>query len=265
MYGFMKEMAATNCVATLLGLVGSLLVIVVFLDLEKTYELASASAILASMSAKEVQSRLLIWVADYLTDRETRVRFQGHLSHTTEWKMGPRRGGVFSPTLFNMLMENLSLFDLGEDARLLCYADDLALVVTWGGCLLRRAQWALNHLSQECGRLGLKISTAKTKTMSLKTRKQRPHPTLQGDTLPWVPIYQHLGIWIDTRLFFTPEVRYNCEATKTKLNLLEAMTRPPARCWAQGPPDVLYSSGAFDDGLCRCGSRFLPAHFVGQP
>ncbi|XP_076047390.1 uncharacterized protein LOC143028923 [Oratosquilla oratoria] len=75
-----------------------------------------------------------------------------------------------------------------KDFCLLYHADDLALVVTGDGYLFNKAQWALNRLSQECGRLKLKISTSK------RTRKQRSYLILQGDSLPWQPTYQYLGI-----------------------------------------------------------------------
>lgn len=48
----------------------------VFLDLEKAFELSSPLSILKALVRNGVSGRLLSWMQDYLHDREASVRFQ---------------------------------------------------------------------------------------------------------------------------------------------------------------------------------------------
>ncbi|XP_050717435.1 uncharacterized protein LOC126999146 [Eriocheir sinensis] len=77
-------------------------------------------------------------------------------------------GGVLSPILFNLLMEDLVALPFRDGADLLSYADDLALVVTGRGNKLTRAQEALDLISDKCEELGLKISADKSRAMAIK-------------------------------------------------------------------------------------------------
>ena len=225
-YGYTKGVAATTCVANLLGLVSDLPAIVVFLDLEKAFEMANPTAILASLTAKGVTGNLLSWIGDYLHNRLERVRFQGHLSQYCHLANGTPQGGVLSPTLFNVLVENLLLLGYDEGVRVLCYADDIALVVTGAGVLAHKAQRALRRITEECGRLGLKVSPDKSKAMCMRVPLPEAHLTVQDTPLQWVDSYRYLGVWIDAKLRFGKEVRHLMDATRARLHLLRAMTRP---------------------------------------
>ncbi|XP_076056718.1 uncharacterized protein LOC143034486 [Oratosquilla oratoria] len=119
MDGFIKGVAPTDYGAVLLGLITCQPAIAVFLSLALAFELARVSAIIASLSAEEVQGRFLIWVANYLTDKVARVCFQGHLSSYHRMKYGTPQVDVLSPTLFNVFMENLAVLNIGEDVCLL--------------------------------------------------------------------------------------------------------------------------------------------------
>ncbi|XP_076044774.1 uncharacterized protein LOC143027376 [Oratosquilla oratoria] len=173
-YGFTKGVLAVHYVATILGLVCSQPGNMVLLNLEKTIELTRNSAILASLSAKGIQGRILTWIVDYIKDRV----FGGPLFSYHRMQNGTPQGETLVPTFLNVFMENLALLDLADDVRFYCYAGDLELVVTGGCCLLRRDQGALNLLPHECEMLGLKMLTAKTESMSLRTQEQHPHLSL---------------------------------------------------------------------------------------
>ncbi|XP_071550556.1 uncharacterized protein [Panulirus ornatus] len=81
---------ATNT-AEILSIIDSEPVIVVFLDLEKAFELASPLAILETLAEKGVQGRLIGWIQDYLTHRQERVRFQGVASSYKPREWHPTR------------------------------------------------------------------------------------------------------------------------------------------------------------------------------
>ena len=97
----------SDSVMTLLNLIDNCPAVAVFLDLEKAFELASADAILTALVRKGIRGRLLAWTEDYLRRRRARVRFQGHYSASRELENGTPQGGILSPSLINLLMEQL--------------------------------------------------------------------------------------------------------------------------------------------------------------
>ncbi|XP_050706570.1 uncharacterized protein LOC126991941 [Eriocheir sinensis] len=200
--------------------------ITVFLDLEKAFELASPHAILTALVRKGIRGRLLAWLQDYLQQRRARVKFQGFKSSFRGFDNGTPQGGILSPCLFNLLMEQLVALPFREGTTLLSYADDLALVVTGRGNKLARAQEALDIITDKCEELGLMISPGKSRAMAIRDTTPAAQLRVQGVGLAWTSSYQYLGVWIDQQLSFTQQVTYLRESTLARLKVMRAMTRP---------------------------------------
>ena len=96
------------------------------------------------------RGRLLLWLRDYLHHRHARVKFQGRVSCFQELENGTPQGGILSPFLFSLLMEQLVALFFPEDTSLLSYADDLAPVVTGRGNKHRHTHQALDAISGKC-------------------------------------------------------------------------------------------------------------------
>ena len=224
-FGFTRGVSTADSIITLLTQANHRPTLVVFLDLEKAFELASPHAILAALVRKGVRGRLLAWLQDYLQHRRARVKFQGLKSSYKELENGTPQGGILSPLLFNLLMEQLVALPFHDGTVLLSYADDLALVVTGRGNKLRRTQQALDIISSKCEELGLKISAEKSRAMMIKAADPAWQLRAQGVGLAWTNSYQYLGVWIDKRLSFTAHVTYLRERTQARLNVMRAMTR----------------------------------------
>ena len=222
--GFTERRSTTDSIASLLATVNNQPAVVVFLDLEKAFELASPSAIADALAARGVKGRLLRWTYDYLSDRTARVRFQGQNSSLQVFENGTPQGGVLSPTLFNVLMEALVRLPTHRNVTLFSYADDLALIATGKGNRVARTQAALDTVTAACKELGLKVSAEKSKAMAVMAPTPNEDLSIQGVRLQWTVAYQYLGIWIDQRLTFRKEVTYLRERTKLRLNVMRAMT-----------------------------------------
>ena len=100
------------------------------------------------------RGRLLLWLRDYLHHRHARVKFQGRVSCFQELENGTPQGGILSPFLFNLPMEQLMALPFPEDTSLLSYVDDLALVVTSRGNKHKRTQQALDAISRSARNSG---------------------------------------------------------------------------------------------------------------
>ncbi|XP_064096330.1 uncharacterized protein LOC135208112 [Macrobrachium nipponense] len=137
--------------------------IVVFLDLEKAYELASAAAILEALADKAVKGNLLAWAKGYMQNRQARVTFQGASSDFLNLENGTPQGGILSPFLFNVLMEKLATTTLPNGVEIFIYADDVCLVST-------DRHRSHQNMQSACKDLGLKIT--------LQRQKQWPSNTV---------------------------------------------------------------------------------------
>lgn len=136
-----------------------------------------------------MSGRLLSWVGDFLQDRQVCVRFQGHLSERFQFELG-------TPLLFNILAERLTSVPTCPGVRLLCYADDIALVAT-GRNQVRGAQETLRPLSERCTELGLTINPTKSSAMAFHYGPKPQQLLLQGRPLPWTTTHRYLGYVLD--------------------------------------------------------------------
>ena len=189
---------------------------VLFLDLEKAFELANPAAILETLVKKGAKGKLLHWIKNNVLRTRGRVEFQGLVSDYKQLHNGTPQGGILTPFLFNVLMENIAKLALPRSAKIFVFADEITVVIT-GNNQLINAQESLNIIERECRCLGLKNNPAKTKAMAVKNVNLGGHLTLE---------HQCLEIWIDAKLSFHKQVEYLRERTSARLAPMRHITSP---------------------------------------
>ena len=128
LYAYQEGLSTTECITDVLSYIDGKKALVAFIDYEKAFELASPTVMLFTLVQKGVKGHLLAWTKHYLTNRLARVKFQGHLSEYKELENGTPQGGIISPFLFNILMENIARLTLPPGAEMFIYADDVCVV-----------------------------------------------------------------------------------------------------------------------------------------
>ncbi|XP_027224934.2 uncharacterized protein [Penaeus vannamei] len=222
-YAYQKGAGTGDNIITLLSLLDGKDSIVVFLDLEKAFELANKDAILSSLAEKGLKGKLLCWLQDYLTDRHAKIRFQGHLSNSYNFENGTPQGGLLSPFLFNILVSNLMTIPFPANVHLLAYADDIQLLAT-GPNRHVNAQSALDAIESKSKELGLKVNPDKSKALQVN-RIVAYHQLYIGNIpLEWVPSYKCLGIFFNSELSATTHLRFLLRSTQSRLNVLRRLT-----------------------------------------
>ena len=197
--------------------------VAVFLDLEKAFELANRLAITELLVKKGIRGRMLSWLADYLDHRTAKVRFQGTLSEPLTFENGTPQGSVLSPTLFNLLMEDIVQQPFHCATKVLSYADDLVLISTIPS--QDSLERDLGLIEDRCEYLGLKISAEKSCAMAVQTNSVQPyHLELQGRRIHWVTEYKYLGIVIDKRLSMRKHLFVLKKRIEARLNLMRRLT-----------------------------------------
>ena len=197
---------------------------VLFLDLEKAFELANPAAIVETLVEKGAKGKLLHWIKNNVLRRRGRVKFQGVVSDYKELQNRTPQGGILSPFLFNVLMENIAKLALPRNEKIFVFADDITVVVT-GNNQLIDTQEALNTIERECRRLGLKINPTNTKATAIRDVDLGGRLTLEQQTIEWARHHQCLGIWIDSKLSFHKQVEYLRERTSARLAPMKQFSR----------------------------------------
>ena len=233
-FGFRPARSAQHCFSTMIDLLYKAKgqkanSIVIYLDLEKAFELIDHTVLLAALAARGVQGKILAYIKSYLEGRSARVGFQGKMSDYYELENGVPQGGILSPTIFNMVVEEIHALHL-PNTQILSYADDIAIVVTkkgWNpetGTAFTIAQKALNLVAAKCCELGLKISPAKTKAISFFNTNYTAKLSLGTQLLDWDSTYKYLGIIFDRQLTFIPEMRYLLSRMHSRINILNSIS-----------------------------------------
>ena len=87
-FGFKKQSGTDDALANILSDIGpgSHSSAIVFLDLEKSFELANPAAILNNLANRNVKGKLLSWIKKILTERKANLKYQGAISDTMPLK-----------------------------------------------------------------------------------------------------------------------------------------------------------------------------------
>ncbi len=126
--------------------------------------------------------------------------------------------------LFSLLVERLTSLPTGIFAKVVAYADDVAMVVSRPNHL-GSASALLRRLTHECAALGLVISREETSAMALWYALLPEPIDMRGVPVPWVPTHKYLGMTLDARLSFRPYVTCVRGEVLRRTNVMRALTR----------------------------------------
>ena len=184
-------------------------VVSVFFDLTKAFDKVWREGLLLKILESGISGKMYRWIRCFLQDRSARVKLDGHLSKSVKMREGVPQGGVISPTLFLLYINNITTV-LPRHVSNTLHADDLAV---WSASEYTissayRIQEAVNKVEQWTNDWGLQISEVKTQAtvFSLSTSKEKVAIKLGDKTLPQVETPTFLGVKLDTRLSWKPHI-----------------------------------------------------------
>ena len=172
-------------------------VVSVFFDLTKAFDKVWREGLLLKILESGISGKMYRWIRCFLQDRSARVKLDGHLSKSVKMREGVPQGGVISPTLFLLYINNITTV-LPRHVSNTLHADDLAVwsASEYTTSSAYRIQEAVNKVEQWTNDWGLQISGMKTQAtvFSLSTSKEKVAIKLGDKTLPQVetPTFSHI-------------------------------------------------------------------------
>ena len=153
-----------------------------------------------------IEEHALNWFVSYLSGRAQRVVLNGKTSAWTPVISGTPEGGILSPLLFCLYVNDLPFV---AESHSLMYVDDLKLfrcVRSVDDSVL--LQKDLNHVSDwaETWKLALNASKCKTMSLTLKRNPVQYVYTVRGTVLEKLDTMRDLGVMLDSKLTFSPHV-----------------------------------------------------------
>lgn len=186
------------------------IVLVVFVDLKKAFDLVSHSLLLLKLrDIYKLNYFILRTLFDYFKNRVIRIKLKGFLSTDYSVVRGVPQGSVLGPTLFilffNAIGDALKVFNF---LRYTLFADDLALYFNGSDVLdmLKRMEMVMVAVDSWCRENGLKINISKTKFLIFHGVRKKietlPNITVNSEIIERVNSFKYLGVIMDPQLTF---------------------------------------------------------------
>lgn len=105
----------------------------VFVYIKRTFDNARHGVILEALKQLGIEGRLCYWISNFLKDRTIFISTAGQATASHMITRGASRGGVLSPTLFNITLIGLTR-KLPKHVNLSLFAD----VSIWTSCATQR-------------------------------------------------------------------------------------------------------------------------------
>ena len=179
---------------------------VAFIDLEKAFDSVSREVVWNSLKKREIGTKLLNNIMSLYKNTRNYVRTRNLQSAEFCTKEGLRQGGVLSPALFNLVMDDI-IKEVEEKTKKLQVGYRKMTVVTVGECAFADdlAVFAKNEVDLQYnlemwkGALeekNLKLNVDKTKVMSIGKNNTAVTIRLNGMTMEQTDSYRYLGVRI---------------------------------------------------------------------
>ena len=264
-FGFQKGIGTDAALNALLAklensMARKKLTLAIFLDLKSAFDNISFQSIDDALNATLSANIINRWVAFYIRNRHVIFKM-GDVELMRLILKGCPQGGILSPFLFNLVLDNLlrHLNSLDPDS-LQAYADDLVNSFESSSspqhiiALHTKAQASLDCISSWCQSVGLNINTSKTQLV-LFTNKRSPIqiPTLYiyGLPLSLSKTVKYLGVTLDSKLLFNAHFKNVVEAVNTKISILNSFI---GRSWGLSPALASWSFNSIIRPACTYGS-----------
>lgn len=175
-----------------------------FLDIEGAFNNVKLSAIVDSLVKLGVEKPIYSWISMMLKTRVINSTV-GEITLKRLVDRGTPQGGVISPLLWLIVINNILVILKEKRLTAVAYADDVGILISgmFPSTLSERIQLALNLIMEWAVSSGLNVNPTKTELILFRRGYKVPLfklPKLNGTTLELSNQAKFLGVILDSRL-----------------------------------------------------------------
>ena len=174
-----------------------------FLDVEGAFDNTSYDAITRALTLRGIDLHTITWIKNMLMGRRITSSVDS-VSVSVRAIKGCPQGGVLSPLLWSLVVDEILVLLAEADIPAIGYADDLALIISgkYEDTITNRMQVALNLVLGWCRDIGLSINPAKADIVAFTRRyKVALGPLfIDGTLVELSKEVKYLGVVLDKRL-----------------------------------------------------------------
>ncbi len=198
----------------------------IFLDISKAYDNTWIEGLLFKLTKANVKGRTLKWLQNFLTGRGIRTRVNNNLSEERKISIGVPQGSVLSPLLFNVMLADFPIPEEGCETSL--FADDIAIysMAKNKAATTILLQQQLDKIEEWATKWNLKFSVSKCASLTFTRKRNKDPPQqfkLNGATISEVLQYKFLGIIMDHKLSWEPQIQATTNKILRRANLIRMM------------------------------------------
>ena len=215
-----------------------------FFDVHKAFDRMWHVKLLDQLKKIGINGNLYFIIKNFLSDRYMQVKQGSDLSDTQKLDMGTPQGAVLSPTLFSIMLHDITEVRI-EDNEILLYADDIALMsqsfqvrkkcnkAKKGYFRKKSFQKAIDNLSKYMHDLGFEFSGEKTQFMvvSRQTDLYDFKIKVNNKLVEGKQHIKYLGITFERRLCWHQHIKNVISSSTKIINLIKYMA---GQKWAKG-------------------------------
>ena len=184
-------------------------VLAIFFDLSNAFDKVWKEGLLLKLLRADAHGKMYKWLSDFLCNRTARVKLNGTIRRQVKLKEGVPQGGVVSPTLFLVYMNDITTTVPRHVSNTL-HADGFAVwcAEEHTATAVHRIQNNINEVCSWTEGGALQLNTTKTVStlFTLSTAKEKVSLKLNNQPVPQVEMPTFLGVTLDTRLTWKPHL-----------------------------------------------------------
>jgi len=204
----------------------------VYFDIAKAFDKVWHAGVIHKMVKMKFPNYIIKWVIDFLKERSFHVKINGERSNEKEIFTGVPQGGVISPILFSIFINDIPIKNTSQSHSLL-FADDLVSINIYNkpGKIRKVINDYLKEIERWLVKWRLKMSANKCfySIISNKSKQDKLFKLqLFGEKIPYSKNPAFLGMVLDERLTFKNHIERIKSRTFSRLNIIKILS---SRYW----------------------------------
>ena len=199
----------------------------VFVDLTSAFDKVWKDALLLKLLKKHINGNMFSWIENFLFQRTAKVKMDSIYSNVVKLREGVPQGGVISPTLFIIFIDDITEKLNSHISRAL-HADDLAVWTASENFTTAfvRMQMTMDRIANWADEWLVTINRKKTEAtiFSLSPNKETVNLKIHGEIIPQQETPTYLGVKLDRRLTWAPQIANMEKKAIKKMSVMKKLS-----------------------------------------